>query len=240
MVGAAARVVLLVLHVPNPLWGRLAVFAFLHNFQWFFLFAVTGLLSTHFAGIGTPLDQRLLTWQLRVTAPIAWITFPLGVLGGAATALGSAARIGALALAVGGLLAAWSLRQAGSAGRWLAAWWTVKSVLDVAGVLGLAETAVATRHLAILYLHVVLLGLVSFAVALLVLQALGEAVGRAAWVHHLGLLVMTTGLAVAGGAVFGLAPLAPHLRSGFAGAVLGGGMVLAAAVTWAWRAHPKR
>lgn len=239
-VGACARVALLAAGVRDPLPGRLAVFAFLHDFAWFFVLAAFGLLAWLAPRLGTRLDERLLRAQLLLTVPFAWLTFPLGVAGGAAGWLGAIARVAAIALLVPAALGCANLWRAarraargGAALRWLAIWFGLQAAMEAAGALGLAEVALRSRHLAIAYLHVLLVGFVSGALALALLAARGAAPGVAAWWHNLGLAAMVAGLGAAGGGVVGLdAVAAPGLWLAAAGGLaiaIGGALWLAAA-----------
>lgn len=77
---AMARVVMIVTGA-DPLFGRLAVFGFLHAFATFFLFAVIGLVLWQAPRWGLELDPRPLRQALRFLAPLSAFTFPLGVAG---------------------------------------------------------------------------------------------------------------------------------------------------------------
>lgn len=237
--GAWARVAILAARVSDPLPGKLAVFAFLHDFAWFFVLAIFGLVAWLAPHLGTRLDERLLRLQLWLTVPFAWLTFPLGVAGGNTGALGAVARTATVALAVPAALGCWNLwtaaRTARGGGRaalrWLAFWFAAQAAMELAGALGLADAAVASRHLAILYLHALLVGFVSFGLVLALLVRLGAPLPRlAVALHHGGLLVMAAGLALAGGAAFGLGALA---GAGLWLAAAGGAALLLGALSFA-------
>lgn len=239
--GACARVAILALGVRDPLPGKLAVFAFLHDFAWFFVLGVFALVAWQAPRLGTRLDDRLLRWQLRLTVPFAWLTFPLGVPGGSAGALGLVASVAALALLLPAAIGCWNLWQASrgaapegaTALRWLAFWFGLQALLEAAGALGLAAPAVQSRHLAIAYLHVLLVGFVSGGLALALLAGAGVRAGAAARWHNLGMAVMGLGLALAGGGVFGFGGAA---RPGLWLAALGGAAVVVGAFAFARRA----
>ncbi len=244
--GAWARVAILAAGVRDPLPGKLAVFAFLHDFAWFFVLALFGLLAWLAPRLGTRLDERLLRWQLRLTVPFAWLTFPLGVQGGDTGLLGTVASVAAPALSVPAALGCLNLWRAARAAapsaaialRSLAFWFGLPAAMEVAGALGLAVAAVTSRHLAILYLHVLLVGFVSLALAVALLAALGAPATRTGLaLHSGGLAVMAAGLALAGGAVFGIAAFA---AAGLWLATLGGAVILVAAFAFsaaALRSH---
>lgn len=234
--GALARVAVLAAKVADPLWGRLAVFAFLFCFAWFFVFSLLGLLLAHRRALGLEPDLGLLRWHLTLTAPIAWMTFPLGVAGGSDGLIGTVAKVAALAMFAPGLLGAAALWR-GAAGprggflRWIAVWMGLTATLEAAGALGMAELAVASRHWAVLYLHVLLVGVVSGLLLLLLAPAVAGAIGRR--LHHGGLVVMAVGLGLAGLPVLGgVDPWIP--RVGLVLALVGGvGPFAAGIAAWA-------
>lgn len=233
-VGAAlARVGLMVAKVGGPQAGRLAVFAFLHCFAGFFLLSLMGLLVAEAPRLGARFDEARLWRQLRVMAPLAWLTFPLGVAGGDSGVLGFVARAAALVLLYPGALWAWNLWRAAASThrtvrgglRWLAVWFVLKLGMEGAGALGLAAWAVRMRHPTILFLHVVLLGFITGGLLLLVLPRLGRRWAPALTLHHLGLVGMSAGLGLTSLAGLGLPALVrPGLVLAAAG---GGGIVLA-------------
>ncbi|WP_157370694.1 hypothetical protein [Vulgatibacter incomptus] len=248
--GALTRVALIALQAPT-FYKSLAVFAFLHDFAWFFVLSVVGLLIERARAHGLHLDERLLRWQLRLSVPLAWLTFPLGVAGGANGLLGTIASVAAIALVVPAGLGATALWRAGASAprgglgaafRWLAIWLALEAVLSAAGGLGLAGLAVHSRHLAILYLHVLLLGFVTLGLMVSTLSVLGGPLSAGSWLHNGGLSIMALGLAAAGLPAFGLelAPLVPRL--GLIVAAFGGAVVIAGGIAWsvgAWRSAAK-
>lgn len=241
--GAWGRVVLLAMHVSDPIYGKLAVFGFLYNFGWFFVFGVIGLVIAWAPKRQVRLDERLLRLHLLWAAPVAWLTFPLGVAGGSRVAyLGPSARLAALLLIVPGVMLTWALVKASRSGTgpirqafaWLGFWYGAKTAMEVAGAAGLSSIAVSTRHPAVLYLHVFLLGFVTVALLLPVLHELKRPLGRAFAGHNVGLLIMVAGLAMLSGPPFGATWLVPHLRLAFFIAAVGGAIVLVSGAVWAW------
>lgn len=239
-VGACVRTVLLIGGPEDPLPGRLAVFSFLHNFQWFFIFAAVGLLLSYASRLGITLDEGRLRRHLLWAAPLAWITFPLGVLGGGEVPLlGPAARVASLVLAWPGLLLGLTLFSASRAGggvglalRWLGGWYLLKVAMETGGALGLADVAVAARQPALIYLHVVLLGFVTQAVLLPLRHELRRPLGQGLNALNAGLAVMLAGLAVVGAPFLGLPALAQWMTAGFVVAALGGGVAFVAGASW--------
>lgn len=240
--GAWARVVLIAMKVASPLPGKLAVFAFLHNFGWFFVFGVMGLLLANAQALGLRLDERLLRRHLWWAAPVAWLAFPLGVAGGATVAvLGPAARVAGFALLVPGAMLTWVLlkaaRDAGgplrSAMAWLALWYGLKTAMEAAGAMGLSDLSVAARHPAILFLHVFLLGFVTFALMLPVLHHLKRPLGWSLHGHNVGLAVLAAGLAMLSGPAFGQLWLVKWVPTGYLVAALGGALTFVAGCWWA-------
>lgn len=238
-VGAILRVVF-VATGGSAFEKSLAVFAFLHNFAWFFIFAVLGLLIHRARSFGIGLDERRLRFALRLAAPIAWLGFPLGVMGGSAGLLGMLARGAAAGLVVPMGLAAMSLWRGGSttrakslraAFRWLGFWLGLSALLSLAGGFGLAELAVRSRHLAILYLHVLLAGFVSFGLMVAILWELSAKLAVGSLIHNVGLGIMVLGLGLAGAPALGWSDgrLVPY---GFALAALGGALLFLAGVVW--------
>lgn len=239
--GACARVAILALGISDPLPGKLAVFAFLHDFAFFFVFASLALVAWQARLHGAALDERLLRLQLRWTVPVAWLTFPLGVQGGTDGWLGWTARIATLLLLVPAAIGCrnlWGAARRASgwlrpALRWLAFWFGLQAAMQAVGALGFADLALQSRHLAILYLHVLLVGFVGQGLAVAIGLHLGAAFGGALRWHNLGLATMAVGLGCAGGAVVGLRELAP---AGLWLAVAGGAGIVAAALLLTRRA----
>lgn len=239
--GAVVRTILIAVQ-GSALSKSLAIFAFLHNFAWFFVFSVIGILLSQAKALGVRFDERLFRWQLVLAIPLAWITFPLGVAGGVTGALGWAARfagIGLLIPAAFGALGLW--RAAATATRaevrgplrWLAGWLLLEAALSAAGGFGLAASAVHSRHLAILYLHVLLVGVVSFGLMLAVTTRLGVWSALSPWLHNVGLAVMTIGLALGGSGGVGLTLPSSWPFYGLVLAVVGGALIFAAGLWWA-------
>jgi hypothetical protein len=239
--GAIARVVLIAFHA-STLQKSLAIFAFLHNFAWFFVFAIIGLLLSKASALGVRFDEGLLRRQLQLSAPLAWLSFPLGVAGGADGLLGGPARLAAVALfvpAAFGVVALW--RAAATAERaevratlrWLALWLGLEASLGAAGGLGLASVAVVSRHLAILYLHVLLVGVVSLGLMVAMLASLGARIPWAMWLHNLGLAVMSLGLALGGIGALGRTLSSTVPRLGLILAAIGGALIFVAGLGWA-------
>lgn len=241
--GAWGRVILLAMNVSDPIYGKLSVFAFLYNFGWFFVFGVIGLAIAWAPKWRLQWDEKLLRRHLLWAAPVAWLTFPLGVAGGAAVPiLGPSARVAAVLLIVPGVMLTWALvkgaRSVVGAMRpafgWLAFWYGLKTAMEVGGAAGLSSVAVSTRHPAVLYLHVFLLGFVTVALLLPVLHELKRPLGHAFAVHNVGLFVMVAGLGMLSGPPFGFTWLVAHFWLAFLVAALGGAIVLVAGVVWAW------
>ena len=228
---AAVRVALLVAKVEDPLYGRLAVFGFLRAFATFFEFGLMGLLVHHLSSSGARLDTRALRWQLGFMVPLSALTFPLGVRGGMDSVFGPTARLAAVLLLVSSFLwvrQLWHGAKAlpGSERAFvvsLAAAWALKALLEVAGALGLAESAVAARHPAMLYVHLELLGIVTAGLFFLMRKSMGTSSTTPLWAHQGGVLVMLTGLGLSGA----------H-RLGLAMAAVGGALVW---LSGAWVAH---
>jgi hypothetical protein len=234
--GAGARVAFLVTGVDDPLLPQLAVFGFLHLFACFFQLAVTGLVAGVAQRAGAPLDPVLLRRQLLIYAPLAWLTFPLGVAGGGEGMLGLVARAAALGLIVPGLMLVWNLLGAArrahaplAAGlRGMAAWVTLQVVLEGAGAL-VGTDVVAFRTPVVLFLHVALVGVVTTGLALALFA------GRARLVaHHVGLAVMVVGLGLSSAPAVGLP--AAWLGPGQWLSLAGGAIIAAAGLAWLVRA----
>ncbi|MBF5045733.1 hypothetical protein FGE12_25220 [Aggregicoccus sp. 17bor-14] len=245
MLGAVGRVVLLAAHVKDAHLGQLAVFAFLHCFAGFFVLGLMGLLVLHAAELGVRFEEAPLRRLLRWKVLLAWLTFPLGVPGGSSGALGWAARAAALALAYPGFLWVRTLWRASRSTqgslrgllRWVALWALLEGGMEAAGALGLSEWATRLHHPAILYLHVLLLGVVTGGLLLPLLLQLGRRPG-ALHLHHAGLALMAAGLALTGAGMQGLLGFGTQLlRAGLVLAAAGGaGVVLAGfalALPWA-------
>jgi hypothetical protein len=182
------------------------VFGFLHAFAGFFGFGLMGLLAKHCADAGAPLEPRSLRLQLWLSAPLAALTFPLGVPGGQTSWLGPPARVAAAVLVIPAVL--WVRNLWASAGRMpdapraalrtLAVMWALKAAMEALGALGFAETATQARHPAILYLHLTLLGVISAGLVFLLRHQLGLPSLGPLHLHQGGVALMVLGLAVAG------------------------------------------
>lgn len=237
--GAATRAVFMATGA-SAYAKSLAVFAFLHGFSWFFVFALLGLLLHAAESLGVRLETRAFERILRIAAPLAWLTFPLGVPQGSEGALGLAARVVSLVLLVPGAIGAQALWKAGRGGggashlafRWLGLWFGLDALLAALGALGLSELAVRSRHLAILYLHVRLVGFFSLGTMLAIFAGRRARFGPGLWLHNLGLVVMLGGLAVAGLPATGwsLPPLL--LRLSLPVAAIGGLTTALAGIVW--------
>lgn len=201
---ALARVVLLVTKQP-PLWGKLAVAAFLTAFAAFFLFGVVGLVAHFLEQRGARLEPKLLRWQLGWLTPLAALVFPLGVPGAMDTALGPMARVAAVLLVVPAALwlaNVWHAARDVAPGcrrvlRSLGLLWALKAVFEVGAAFGLDVIAATSRHAVVLQLHLVLLGIVSAALLLVVRARLGRATGPALLLHQVSVGVLCLGLLAA-------------------------------------------
>lgn len=239
--GAALRAVFMATEASS-FAKSLAVFAFLHNFSWFFFFGLMGLLLRAAPKLGLSLDPRPLRIFLFFTASLAWLGFPLGVHQGSEGSLGLVARSSALLLLLPGLLAAKELWRAGKgrsaphlAFRWLGIWLGFDFILAAVGAAGLAELAHRSRHFVVLYLHVRLLGFFSLGLMLCLHAALrpgAAGFGPGLWLHNLGLLVMLVGLALAGLPATGIALPPALLAAALPIAALGGLLTAAAGLLW--------
>lgn len=244
--GAITRVVLIAT-AASAHHKSLAVYAFLHAFGWFFVFSVMGLLIGRGRDLGMRLDQRRLRMQLRLAAPIAWLAFPLGVAGGSEGVLGMVARGAGAGLFVPlglGSLALWRGAKSAPSGfcgafRWLSLWLGIVAISSLAGGFGLAELAVRSRHFAILYLHVLLAGFVSFGLVTASFSTLGARLGFASLLHNAGLAIMALGLAAAGLVVLGYWQSSQVAWTGALLAAIGGALLFVAGVGFAVRAWRK-
>lgn len=202
--------------------------------------------------LGLRVDERLLRWHFLATLPLAWLGFPLGVPQGSEGLLGAVARLSTVALLVPGLLGAAALWKAGEGGRdtlrlalrWLGFWLALDVVLAALGAAGLAELALRSRHLAVLYLHVRLLGFFSQGLMLCVFTRLrqesrsGFAPGL--WLHNLGLVVMLVGLALAGAPATGWMLPQALLGAALPLAAAGGLVTASAGLLWFVQLHANR
>lgn len=180
----------------------LAVHAFLLGFAWFLVLGVVGLIVANAHRLGLTVDddvvRRALTWW----APLAILTFPLGVSGGPEVAsLGPAARLAGLALLYPAWIwtrALWHAAPSGGRGRaWRATaiWFGASAVSTaVVSIGGTSALSAAGRHGVVLYLHVLLVGFISASLFALLPTRTSYGVVNA---HHVTLGVMITGLALA-------------------------------------------
>lgn len=221
---ALGRVGLLVAKA-DPLYGRLAVFGFLHAFAAFFIFSSLGLLIHRAPALGWSFNGQRLRVALGVMAPLYAFTFPLGVAGAGELPLSDVASVIAVLLVAPQFLIARELWRGPAALRLLAVLFGAKAVMEGAGGLGLAELAAQLRHPAIAYLHVVLVGFVSGALVLLLRSRFGRAAGQGFWWHQAGLGVMCVGLLAS-------VPDATQ-RLGLVAAAVGGALIVVGALLWA-------
>ena len=238
--GASGRVVLLATGANAPLEGKLAVFAFLHCFGWFFAFSTVGLLLRHLESLGVKLDTTWLKRALPLLAATAWLGFPLGVPGGAEGLLGVAARVGVVVAAAACLTwvvalasAARQLRGPVRAAVWLCAGWLgLKLLMEGVGATGLVPHAAALRHPVILYLHVELVGFITTALFIPLLSMLRRPFGAGLWLHTGGLAVMAFGLALLSGAMMGIPLLSATFVPALWLSAIGGAGIVAAGVLY--------
>lgn len=219
----------------------LAVFGFLHNFSWFFVFGLLGLLLRTAPKLGLSMDEGPLRRFLLFAAPLAWLGFPLGVHQGSEGLLGFVARGSTLVLLIPGALAAaavWRVGEGRSTShlgfRWLGLWLGLDLLLASLGAAGLADLAHRSRHLVVIYLHVRLLGFFSLGLMLCLFTARrGRAgFGPGLWLHNFGLTVMLGGLALAGIPATGLSLPATLIGAALPVAALGGLVTAAAGLFW--------
>ena len=211
----------------------LAVHSFLSNFMWFFVFGTVGLTALH-----RLLDPGAVRRALRWWVALAWVSFPLGVLGGAdVPVLGPLSRVAGIALLYPAWLWASELwksepgaapragRMDGWASRAAAVWFASMTVIQAAAAVGGdAVVAAAGRHGVVLYLHVALLGYVTTILMWHVGARTGTTPCAAIAVHQTGVALMIAGLAVA---------MTPWVVVGLWMAAAGGVVVWVAGATWA-------
>lgn len=201
-VGAIARVVFIATGGSEH-QKSLAVSAFLHNFGWFFVFSLTGLLLAEARDLGMRVSETWLRRKLRLAFPLALFAFPLATMGGSQGWLGTLARISSFGLSLALLFGAWAFFRAApplkrpgfkSSLRWLGLWLALSAAGSLAGALGMSDLAIRSRHLAILYLHIELVGFLSFGLMTLIAWITQKPFALSSKVHNLGLLVMAAGL----------------------------------------------
>lgn len=211
----------------------LAIHAFLLGFAWFLVLAVVGLILGHSPHLGLRLDHFKLRRALFWWAPLAIVTFPLGVVGGPEVSwLGPLARAAGIALLYPGWLFARALWDGAGptslriSWRLAAVWFGVAAAATASvGVLGSDVLQAAGRQGVVIYLHVLLVGFVS--ASLFALLARGG-VRRALGAHHGALGLMISGLALAA---------LGWVEPGFWVAALGSVGLWLAGLGWAARAN---
>lgn len=179
----------------------LAIHAFLLGFAWFLVFSVVGLLLARAPELGIEVDEDSLRRALAWWAPLALVTFPLGVAGGPEVAgLGPLARVAGLALLYPAWLWARTLWRSVGPGprqrswRLVSMWFAMASLSTAAvAVAGTDALLAGGRQGVVIYLHVLLVGFVTTSLFAL----LAGSGPRVLATHHLGLAAMVGGLAMA-------------------------------------------
>lgn len=179
----------------------LAIHAFLAGFGWFFVFAVVGALLIHEDRLGLTLARSDVTRVLHWWAVLAWITFPLGVVGGPEVwMLGPAARIAGLVLIVPGLwwvALMWRGARPGHtrlAIRSAALWFGLATLTTgSAAALGSAALTAGGRQGVVIHLHALFAGFVTPLLAMALSRTVG---GNPLAAHHGALGTMLVGLAL--------------------------------------------
>lgn len=221
-----------------PFLARLAVHGFLSTFSWFFVLGTVVLL-----GRGGLLDSAEARRIIAGIAAFAWLTFPVGVIGGPEIpGLGPVSRVAATALAYPGYLLVASLWRRAKcdthrrALRMAAAWFTLSvGGLVAVAIGGSAVLSAAGRHGIVFYLHALLLGYVSTIAIWWLARQRGTSLVGLLDAHGAGVGVMLAGL--------GLAAASPLGRLGLWLAALGAAITWAASLAWArklWTGHPSR
>lgn len=191
----------------TPLSETLAIHGFLLGFAWFLVLGVVGLITLNRERLGLALDERTVRRALSWWAPLAILTFPLGVVDGPEVSwLGPAARLAGLVLVYPAWLwvsALWQAAPSGTSGRsWrlVSAWFAVAATATAAvAAVGTPALGWAGRQGVVFYLHVVLVGFIS--TGLFALLAAKPRI-RLFDAHHLALGVMLAGLAMASTGLF--------------------------------------
>lgn len=191
----------------TPLSETLAIHGFLLGFAWFLVLGVVGLIVLNSGRLGLALDERSVRRALSWWAPLAILTFPLGVAGGPEVPwLGPAARLAGLVLLYPAWLwvrALWHAAPSGTSGRsWkLASAWFAIAAMATAAVSAAGTPALvwAGRQGVVFYLHVLLVGFISTGLFALLTEKPGVRLFDA---HHLALGVMMIGLAMASAGLF--------------------------------------
>ncbi len=175
----------------------LAIHAFLLGFGWFLVFGVVGLTVLRADRLGLSLDHSTVLRVCRWWFGLAWLMFPLGVVGGPEVPwLGPAARVVGVLLLFPGVVwvkTLWRAAPRGPAGRgWrAAAVWFALTVAGTAVVAGGGSPMLLAggRQGVVIYLHSLMVGYVTTSLVLV----MGEGVVTLDW-HHLSLVTMLAGL----------------------------------------------
>lgn len=191
----------------TPLNETLAIHGFLLGFAWFLVLAVVGLITLNSGRWGLALDDRVVRRALSWWAPLAILTFPLGVIGGPEVSwLGPAARLSGLALVYPAWLWVRALWQAAPSGAWGRSWRLVSAWFAVAATATAVVSAGGTpalgwagRQGVVFYLHVLLVGFISTVLFALLTD---KPPVRRFDAHHLALGVMVAGLTMASAGLF--------------------------------------
>ncbi len=191
----------------TPLSETLAIHGFLLGFAWFLVLGVVGLITLNRERLRLALDDRVVRRALAWWAPLAILTFPLGVVGGPEVSwLGPAARLAGLILLYPAWLwvrALWHGAPTGASGRsWklVSAWFAVGATATAAvSAAGTPALSWAGRQGVVFYLHVLLVGFISTGLFALLTEKPRTSLFGA---HHLALGMMVTGLAMASSGLF--------------------------------------
>lgn len=185
----------------DSLAARLSIHAFLSNFAWFFVIGAAALVLDATGTVSRVPLSRVLWWW----AGLAWISFPLGVVGGPEVPwLGPVSRVAGIALAYPAWLwirHLWAIPTDRN-DRWALAgaalWLGMKTVADVAVAIGGTPVLEAVgRHGVVIYLHALLLGYVTTVLIWHLARHAGVVVALPLAAHHGGVAVMIIGLAIA-------------------------------------------
>ncbi len=190
----------------TPLSETLAVHAFLLGFAWFLVLCVVGGLVTMASKFGLVFDEHRVLLAKRWWVALAWLTFPLGVVGGPEVPLlGPAARAaGLLLLYPAGiwLRELWRASQASPARavwRTAGTWFAVTTLTTTAAALGGSGALIVSgRQGVIIHLHALLVG---FVTTPLILMLRPDCDHTPIHAHTAALTAMIAGLSLA---MFGL------------------------------------